>query len=119
MSKLEYEITGGNNDLLAIATAHQHDIVLVDFYADWCGPCKKIAPMLHEYVAHFAKRKDGGARLILCKVNVDNADNDDLCTAYKVSAMPTLVWISKMKVMNRVEGANVDKITSITNELVQ
>ena len=84
--------------------------------------------MLHELVAHYGKRRDGGARpaangsdrprLVLCKVNVEEPGNDDLVTAYKVNAMPTLVWIANMKVMKRIEGANADKIQAITEELV-
>lgn len=118
MSRLEYEISGGNDELLAIATSHRNDIILVDFYAEWCGPCKKIAPMLHEFVAHYGKRRDGGARLVLCKVNVEEPGNDDLVSAYKVNAMPTLVWIANMKVMKRIEGADAAKIQTITEELV-
>jgi len=118
-SKLEYQVSGGNEDLLAIASSHTKDIVLIDFYADWCGPCKKIAPVLHDLVSHHAKRRDGGPRLVLCKVNVEDEGNEDLVAAYAVSAMPTLVWIADMKVMKRIEGANIEKIRAITEELAQ
>jgi thioredoxin 1 len=52
---------------------------VVDFYADWCGPCKKIAPYVHK------KTKELG--LALAKVNVDNAQ--DVSAKYGVQAMPT------------------------------
>jgi thioredoxin 1 len=52
---------------------------VVDFYADWCGPCKKIAPYVHKKTQEFG--------LALAKVNVDNAP--DVSAEYKIQAMPT------------------------------
>lgn len=103
MATLEYEITSGNSELLAIADQHRDDIILLDCYAQWCGPCKAIAPLVHKLVKLFSA---GGRRLVLCKVDVDEEGNEDLCTAYKVRAMPTFVWISNMTVLDRMEGAN-------------
>ena len=57
--------------------------VLVDFYADWCGPCKMLAPILHE----LAEEKSG--TLKVGKVNVD--EQMDLAIRFQVSNIPMLV----------------------------
>lgn len=65
-------------------TVLQSDVpVLVDFYADWCGPCKVIAPVLEELAQDYQDR----AKFV--KVDVD--DNQDIAIKYGVQAVPTLL----------------------------
>lgn len=56
--------------------------VLVDFWADWCGPCKMIAPVIDELAKELTDVK-------VCKVNVDEAG--DLAMKYRVMSIPTLI----------------------------
>lgn len=70
--------------------------VLVDFYADWCGPCKILSPRVAE-IAN--ENKD----LKVVKINVDQ--NEDLARKYNISSMPTLLVIEKGKELNRAVGA--------------
>lgn len=58
-------------------------LVLVDFYADWCGPCKMIAPVLDE----LATELEGTVKIV--KVNVDNCQS--VAAEYKVMSIPTLI----------------------------
>lgn len=58
---------------------------IVDFYADWCGPCKRIAPLLDEVA------KEHAGNLYIYKVNVDNCP--EIANAYQISAIPTLLFI--------------------------
>ncbi len=58
---------------------------IVDFYADWCGPCKRIAPLLDEVA------KENADKLYVYKVNVDNCP--EIANAYQISAIPTLLFI--------------------------
>lgn len=59
--------------------------VLIDFYADWCGPCKMLAPI----IASIAEEYDGKVKV--CKVNVD--DEPDLAAAFAVQSIPTVVVV--------------------------
>ena len=70
--------------------------VLVDFYADWCGPCKILSPRVAE-IAN--ENKD----IKVVKINVDQ--NEDLARKYNISSMPTLLVIENGKELNRAVGA--------------
>jgi len=69
--------------------------VLVDFYADWCGPCRALAPVLEQ----LAQEIDG-VRIV--KVNVDQAPT--LAAQYRVSAIPTMILFDRGKPVQRVTG---------------
>ena len=69
--------------------------VLIDFYADWCGPCKMFSPIV-EAVAN--ENED----IKVVKVNVD--DSQDLAIQYQVMSIPTTVVIKEGKEVNRVVG---------------
>ena len=71
--------------------------VLVDFWAEWCGPCKAIAPTLTE----LADELDG--KLKIAKVNVDN--NQELAGQFGVRSIPTLLIMSKGEVKEQMVGA--------------
>ena len=73
--------------------------VLVDFYADWCGPCQMLSPIVDE-VAN--ERED----IKVCRINVDN--EQDLAIKYDVMSIPTLVVIKNGQEVNRTVGL-VDK----------
>ena len=104
----EYTIQGGNEELIAIAKKHHNDIILLDFMAVWCHPCQKLTPELHHLVKDINARANRRCNLILCKIDVD--DQEDLAALYNVNSMPTLVWISNMKQIHRVEGYKPDQI---------
>lgn len=75
------------------------ETVLVDFYADWCGPCQMLSPIVDE-VAN--ERED----IKFCRINVDN--EQDLAIKYDVMSIPTLVVIKNGQEVNRTIGL-VDK----------
>jgi len=70
--------------------------VLVDFYADWCGPCRMLAPTLERLANEFA------GRVTIVKVNVD--ENPELASQFQVSSIPTLVVLVKGQVAGRTTG---------------
>ena len=72
-------------------------VVLVDFWAPWCGPCKSIAPVLEE----ISKTYDGKLKIV--KVNVD--ENPKSPSSYDVRGIPNLIFFKGGKVIDRVVGA--------------
>lgn len=70
--------------------------VLVDFWAEWCGPCKMIAPVLEE----IAKEKDG--KLIIGKLDIDV--NQDTAMAFGVMSIPTLLLFKNGEPVERIVG---------------
>jgi thioredoxin 1 len=75
--------------------------VVVDFWAEWCGPCKMIAPILDE----IAKEKTGTVKVV--KVNVD--DNRSLSARYNVRAIPTLLFFKDGQLRDQVTGMTSKK----------
>jgi len=70
--------------------------VLVDFWAAWCGPCKKIAPFIDELAEEYAGKMKIG------KVDVDT--NSKIATEYGVMSIPTIIFFKGGKVMNQIVG---------------
>ena len=76
----------------------QSDIpVLVDFYADWCGPCKMMSPVIDQINNEYA------GRLKVGKINVDESPNT--ASQYRVMSIPTLLFIKNGQVVDQVIGA--------------
>ncbi|XP_018336584.1 thioredoxin-2-like isoform X2 [Agrilus planipennis] len=85
-------------------------LVVVDFFANWCGPCKVIAPKLEDLAKEFANC------LLILKVDVDECE--DLATEYNVCAMPTFLFIKNKHVVAQFSGANYEKLrdTIVNNQ---
>jgi thioredoxin 1 len=85
--------------------------VLVDFWAEWCGPCKMIAPILDELADEYA------GKITIGKINID--DQQQLATEYGVRAIPTLLLFHNGEVAEQIVGlrskrdlkASFDKLT--------
>ena len=72
-------------------------LVMVDFWAEWCGPCRAIAPVLEE----MAEASEG--RVTLMKVNVD--ENPGLAARYGIRSIPTILFFKEGALVDRVVGA--------------
>ena len=70
--------------------------VLVDFYADWCGPCKMLAPILKEV------KEELGEEVKIVKIDVDK--NHELASKYQVRGVPTMILFRKSQQMWRQSG---------------
>ena len=72
-------------------------LAMVDFWAEWCGPCRAIAPVLED----ITEASEG--RVTLLKVNVD--ENPGLAARYGVRSIPTILFVKDGTVVDRVVGA--------------
>jgi thioredoxin 1 len=72
-------------------------VLMVDFWAEWCGPCRAIGPVLEDLA-----RSSNGA-VTLAKVNVD--ENPGLATRYGIRSIPTILFVKDGKVRDQVVGA--------------
>jgi thioredoxin 1 len=71
--------------------------VLVDFWAEWCGPCRQLSPILDQVAA------EEGQRLQVAKLNVD--DNPRITQRFQVMTIPTLILFNKGEARARISGA--------------
>ena len=72
-----------------------NDLVLVDFWADWCGPCKKLSPILDEI--------SNQTGLLVGKLNID--ENPDKVKEYSVHSIPTMVLFKSGQPVKTITGA--------------
>lgn len=77
-------------------TLNNNEIVLLDFYANWCGPCKMLSPVLDELA------KDNEDKIVIGKVNVD--ENLDLASTYGIRGIPSIVFFKNGKEVERLVG---------------
>ena len=71
--------------------------VIVDFWAEWCGPCRSIVPLVHELSDEY----DG--RVLVCKMDIDS--NSDVPTEYGIRSIPTILFFKDGKMVDRIVGA--------------
>ncbi|VDC06010.1 unnamed protein product [Peniophora sp. CBMAI 1063] len=86
-----------------IETRSKDRVVLVDFYADWCAPCKRLSPLLEE-VTSDEKVKSGSDRA-LDLVTVDTDEQQDLAMQYGIRSLPTVIAFKDGKPVNQFMGA--------------
>ena len=83
---------------------------ILDFYADWCQPCKNLAPVIEEISNEF---KD----IVVGKCNIE--ENDDLITKYGIRNIPTLIFSKNGETLHRITGTkSPDQLKSKVKELL-
>jgi len=86
--------------------AKANTLLIIDFYATWCGPCKVISPRFDQ----FAKQHAGSTAIIFAKCDVDKAK--DVAAECGISAMPTFQFFKAGKKVDEVKGADVPQLTT-------
>ena len=83
--------------------------VLCDFWAEWCGPCKQIAPILHELAEDYKEK------ILVAKVNID--ENPEVPSNYGIMSIPTLILFKNGKsVSSQIGLVEKDSLTKWLNE---
>ena len=90
---MEYKFTEANFEQEVLSS---NIPVFVDFYADWCGPCKRQLPVLLEAAKEACDVK-------FCKVNIDH--NQELCEKFDVEQVPTMLVMNGERVYRRIVGS--------------
>jgi len=94
MGKFTKEFTADNFETEVIQSTQP---VLVDFWAEWCGPCRQIAPVVDEVAAEYE------GRAVVGKVNIDH--HPDIASQYGIRSIPNLLIFSDGKVQQQIVGA--------------
>lgn len=86
-----------------------NQIMLIDFSASWCGPCKKMLPNVHNLSNKYPEH-------VICSVDVDEVE--ELANEYNIKSLPTFVFIMNRKICDVLEGADVTLLNRKMESLV-
>tara|TARA_Y100000389_G_scaffold165010_1_gene169004 strand:+ start:6727 stop:7035 length:309 start_codon:yes stop_codon:yes gene_type:complete len=97
-----------DNEVLNLAIS-ENKLVVIDFWAEWCGPCRTISPIISELSETYKESA------VIGKLNVDN--NEDLAAKYEIRSIPTVLFLKDGKVLDSLVGSRpksdfVEKIES-------
>jgi thioredoxin 1 len=87
------ELTSANFDASVLSSS---DLVIVDFWAPWCGPCKLMAPVMEELASELSE-------VVFAKVNVD--DHSDIAQRYNILSIPTFLVFKGGQVADQFSGS--------------
>lgn len=94
------------DEFTEVLEKNPNKLVLVDFFAEWCGPCKRIAPAFSKLTTVFPN-------LVCLKVDVDDPDSEEIVVKYSVSAMPTFVYLKNGEEVAKLKGADLKSLTDL------
>jgi len=103
MTKMKKKDESGEHNLTTLDDAHfdetiqKHPLMLIDCWAEWCGPCRIIAPVIDELAREY------GDRLVVGKLNVN--ENPDTAMRFGIMSIPTLLIMKNGREVNRIIGA--------------
>lgn len=78
-------------------------VVVLDFYANWCNPCKKLDPYLKDFENKYPSYE-------FKKINIEDEKNKDLVEIYGITALPTIVILENSIIKDKIVGLDITKL---------
>ena len=82
--------------------ASEKRLVIIDFFAEWCGPCKRISPDIAKLEEQYNNR------IVVLKIDVDECE--DIAAEFSIQSMPTILFIKESRILDTVIGANMSAV---------
>lgn len=105
MSEISLSLSNFNEEI------NTDKLVLIDFFATWCGPCKMLSPIISEIANEYSDK------VKVCKINVD--ENQELSLKYGITSVPTLIFLKNEEIVKMTVGlCSKSELIDMINELL-
>jgi thioredoxin 1 len=111
------EIIQNFEELNAAIAASEHNIVLIDCYTEWCGPCKRLTPLLTDLLESL--HSSGNTNVKFYKLNIENPEVRDWVSMKEIESVPTIFIMKENKDVEKIEGADFKRIQEVLQELTK
>jgi thioredoxin 1 len=91
----------------------EENFIVFFFTASWCNPCQKIYPFIEELFETY-----NPSIIQIAKIDIDNEDNEELCTTCKITSVPTFMLFKDRTLLNQTSGGNIQKVQEMIESTI-